>query len=126
MSKINTYFKLVKDGLPNIDKIIEGNLNNLKEELDILSEEETKEIARRRAICESCPLYSLNAKKDDSAYRSLFGFPFEYDSLREKYCGSCGCPISVKTASLTSNCGLEAYNNDHPNNKQPLLWEKFK
>jgi len=126
MSKLQEYLKLIKNGLPNIDKILEGMVNEIKLEHDLLSENEQDEIVRRRLICQQCPLFSLNAKEDDSEYQKLFNKKFEFDSTRKEYCGSCGCPYKVKTASLSSECGLNQYNIDNPENTQELKWTKYK
>ena len=68
MSKLKTYLDLVRRGIPNIDKIAEGLINQVKLEYNFLPEDEQEEITRRRLICKSCPLFSLNAKQDDSEY----------------------------------------------------------
>ena len=75
MSKFKEYLKLVKDGFPNIDKIAEGVLNQVKSRYGYLPLEDQEEIARRQLICSTCPLFSLNAQKDDSEYRKLMGVP---------------------------------------------------
>jgi len=126
MNRLKTYIDLVKRGLPNIDKIMEGWVNDIKLDNNLLSQEEVDEILRRRLICHSCPLFSLNARNDDTEYKKLFKEAFEFDELRGEYCGSCGCPSSKRTSSLSSECGLSYYNEINPENKQPLKWEKFK
>jgi len=125
MSKLKEYLDLVRKGVPNIDKITEGLINQVKMEYDFLPEEEQEEITRRRLICQECPLFSLNAKNDDTEYKKLFNESFVFDELRGKYCGSCGCPSNTRTASLASDCGLSYYNESNPNNKQPLKWTKY-
>ena len=125
MSKLKTYLDLVRRGIPNIDKIAEGLINQVKLEYNFLSEDEQEEITRRRLICKSCPLFSLNAKQDDSEYKKLFGASFEYDETRGEYCGSCGCPMQTRTASLASECGLSYYNETHPDNVQELKFTKY-
>ena len=125
MSKLKTYLDLVRRGIPNIDKIAEGLINQVKLEYNFLPEDEQEEITRRRLICQSCPLFSLNAKLDDSEYKKLFNEEFVYDDTRGEYCGSCGCPIATKTASLGSDCGLDYYNKTHPENKQELKFTKY-
>lgn len=125
MSRLKNYIDLVKRGIPNIDKISEGLLNEIKDEFGLLSKDEQEEIAKRRLICRSCPLFSLNAKDDDSEYKKLFKESFKFDPVRNEYCGSCGCPYKTRTASLSSDCGLEYYNEINPDNKQALKWNKY-
>lgn len=126
MSRLKDYIDLVKRGLPNIDKIAEGVINQVKEELGALSPEEQEEIVRRRLICQSCPIFSLNAKKDQAEYKKLFNEDFKFDSIRNTYCGSCGCEYKTRTASLSSECGLSYYNELHPENTQELKWKTYK
>lgn len=126
MDKLKEYIDLVRRGVPNIDKIAEGVLNQVKQEFGALPLDEQEEISRRRLICEACPLFSLNAKKDDKEYQKLFKTPFEFDSVRNTYCGSCGCEYKLRTSSLSSNCGLEHYNNLNQEDKQELKWTTYK
>ena len=63
MSKFKEYLKLVKDGFPNIDKIAEGVLNQVKSRYGYLPLEDQEEIARRQLICSTCPLFPLMLKK---------------------------------------------------------------
>lgn len=125
MSKLKEYLKLAKDGLPNFDKIVEGIINDVKLEHNLLSQEEQEEIMRRRLICQQCPLFSLNTFKDDTEYKKLFNKSFESDRINEEFCTSCGCPIKTKTASLDTECGLKTYNDNNPDNIQTLKWNKY-
>lgn len=116
MSKLAEYLALIPKGFKNIDKVLEGIVNQVKLEFGTLPQEEQEIIMGRRAICASCPFMSLNAKK--------LGF---YTTDREdEHCTQCGCPIGTRTASLESNCGLETYNEANPETKLPLKWEKTK
>ena len=126
MSRLSDYIELVKRGIPNIDKIANGVLNQVKDKFGTLPLNAQEEIARRRLICNECPLFSLNAKENDSYYQELFKGKFEFDSVRNKYCGSCGCPYETRTASLESNCGLEHYNNTNKDKQIPLKWTFYK
>ena len=121
MSKFIEYLKLVPKGLSNPKQILEGWINDYN--FDNLEDKEVKEILKRRAICEQCPFNSINAKISKE-HKELFGFNYTTDR-DDLHCSICSCPIKQKTASLSSNCGLENYNNLNENNKQPLLWEKF-
>ena len=124
MNKLQEYLKLLPAGLKNIDKVLEGYLNEVKKEFNYLPVDAQEEIVRRRLICESCPFFSLNLEKEDKEYRELYEKPFKSLRKGERFCGICGCPEKVKTASLSSNCGLESYNKSHE--KQiPLKWTAY-
>lgn len=116
MSKIKEYIKLLPKAIANIDKVAEGFINDVKLEHGMLTQEEQEIIAGRRLICQECPYNSKKAQE--------LGI---YKTDRTDYhCSLCGCLINKKTAALTENCGIEAYNFDNPNNKLPLKWEKTK
>lgn len=115
MKGLLEYIKLIPQGIANADKIVEGVINEVKLEAGTLPEDEQAEIVRRRLICASCPFMSENAKKAGN-----------YNSNRiDEHCIQCHCPIKTKTASLTSNCGIEAYNRRHPKAPMELKWEAY-
>ena len=116
MSKFSEYIKLVPKGLKNIDKVIEGVVNQVKMELGTIPEEHLKIITERRLICLQCPFNSVNAVKL-GVYAT---------DRKDEHCIHCGCPLKTRTASLESNCGAEAYNLNHPDNPITLRWEKIK
>lgn len=123
MSKFTEYLKLIPVGLKNPNKIVEGWFNDYN--LENLSEDRIQEILRRRDICEECPLNSLKAKTSQE-YKDLMGE--NYNTSRDDlHCSMCACTIRSKTASLSSNCGLETYNNNtnNINNIQELKWNKY-
>lgn len=123
MSKYLEYLKLLPKAVPNFDRLIEGWVNDIKLNNKALSENEVSEILRRRTICFGCPFNSDKAKTSQE-YETLYGK--HYESEREDpHCSACGCPILKKTASLSSNCGLENYNNENPDNIQELKWNKY-
>lgn len=37
-------------------------------------------------------------------------------------CGACGCFLKKKTKCLSCSCGIQSYNQDHPDNQLPLKW----
>jgi hypothetical protein len=74
-------------------------VNEVKEQLSFLPEDEQAEIARRRLICANCPFNSDNAIKE--GYKT---------SRIDSHCILCGCTISRKTASLSSTCGIDCCN----------------
>ena len=115
MSKLSEYIQMIKDGIPNIGQILEGVTNQVRMEFNTIPEDEQDEIIRRRLICETCPLMSVNAVKLGT-----------YNTKRtDKHCTACGCPISTRTASLTSDCGIDVFNKANPNNTMPLKWEAY-
>lgn len=80
-----------------------------------LSKAKKAEIRRRRAICASCIHMSANYAKT-----GLFK-----TTRKDKFCILCSCNIFIKSASLSSNCGIEELNK-RTNDNQPLKWEQFK
>lgn len=115
MSKFLEYLKLIPAGVKNLDKVVEGIINNAKLEKGTLSSEAEAEIYRRRAICDGCPYLSTNA--------TAAGW---YAADRtDEHCTMCGCPKSFRTASLDMDCGIEAFNKQHPEQTMPLKWTKF-
>lgn len=121
MSKYLEYLKLIPKGLSNPKQVLEGWINDYN--FDNLPKEEVEVILNRRAICEQCPLNSIHAKVSNE-YKELFGFNYQTDR-NELHCSICACPISAKTASLSSDCGLSYYNEINPDNKQNLKWKKL-
>lgn len=116
MSAIAEYIKLLPKGIKNIKKIADGVVNQVKMEFDALPQEEVEIIAGRRLICRQCPYNSINATK----------LGLYTGDRTDEHCIHCGCPIATKTASLESNCGLEEFNEKHPDNQIPLKWVKIK
>lgn len=114
MSKIGELLKLIPKGFKNFDKIVEGWTNDIRMEMGDLPEEQVAIIIQRRLICAECPFNSKNAVK--------LGF---YSTQRtDEHCTQCLCPINAKTASLSSNCGLDEHNKRHPEHQIPLRWTK--
>lgn len=109
MSKLTEYAKLVpKAKLPNL---LEGLANQALMGVNMMSEHEKQIIMKRRDICNTCEFNSRNAKK------------IGYETDREDYhCSMCGCPVATRTASLTSNCGIEAWNAENPDDQMELKW----
>lgn len=100
---------LIKKAWENKEHIIHGIFTAVKNEFNMLSEEEQKIIAERRAICAECPFNSSNAVKIGYVTNRL-----------DEHCTACGCNIFVKTSCLECNCGIEALNNEN----QELKWKK--
>src|SRR6185437_16497077 len=116
MSKWVEYLKLLPKGFTNGEKIIEGWSNEIKLQFGTLEEDEREEILRRRVICNACPFNSINAQSSPE-YKELYGV--NYKTNREDlHCAHCSCPISSKTASLTSDCGITSYNLSHKDKPQ--------
>lgn len=122
MNKYLEYLKLVPRGLKNIEQVVEGVMNDIKINNGALTEEQQNEVLKRRLICKYCPFMSENAKTSQE-YFELFNQHY-VTHRSDEHCSMCGCPISTRTASLSSNCGLEHYNNTHEN-KIELKWKTF-
>ena len=119
MSAINEYMKLIPRAFRNAGKIIEGATNIIKDNFNHLPEDEKNEITRRLVICKTCPFMSTNALNDPA---------MNYKTDRpDEHCSLCGCNIVLKTSSLESNCGIEAYNQTPSGQIQPLdlKWAKY-
>lgn len=116
MSKLLEYIKLIPRGIKNLDKVVEGLTNQVRIELGTIPQDDLEIIVGRRLICGECPYLSTNAVK--------LGL---YTTDRtDEHCTHCGCPISTRTASLDSDCGIEVYNKDNPDSPLKLKWEKVK
>jgi len=122
MNKYLEYLKLVPKFFTNADKIIEGWINDAKLEHGSLSKEDEAIIITRRAICSECPFNSFNLRNNDALYKEMFKEDFKTDRSDE-FCGICSCPLVKKTASLASNCGIENWNLEHPEQKLELKWK---
>lgn len=114
---ITEYVKLIPKILKNKTNIVEGIINSVKLEFNSLSKEEQDEIIKRRLICKSCIFMSENAKNS-------LTLSYKTDRLDE-HCSLCKCNIKLKTASLDSNCGIEAHNEENNENLE-LKWKAFK
>lgn len=121
MNPIIERLELLKKGLKNFDKVVEGVWNN--SDFANLSQEKKDVIAERLSICGECPYNSINAKASEE-YFALFGKHYE-TTRNDLHCSMCGCLIKAKVASLSSSCGLEIYNSKHKDNKQSLKWKAY-
>lgn len=115
--------KLTQKGFKNLDKIFEGVRNDISNTFQILSEDKQKVIADRMDICLNCPFNSEKAK-ESKEYFELTGS--NYNTARtELHCSLCGCTTTYKVASLSSNCGIEHWNENNKEKQLPLKWKKY-
>lgn len=116
LSKIKEYISLLPKVIDNADLIAEGIYNKLAE--SSLTEDEKLEIIKRKLICEGCIYNSKNAVNIKE---------LNYKTTREDdHCIQCGCNIELKTHSLKSKCGIDAYNRRNPNKPQlALKWDTY-
>jgi len=122
VSKLSEYISLLPRGFKNIPQILEAVSNQVRMELRSLPKEKQDIIIGRRMICETCSYMSQNAV---NGYE-INGEKSIYETDRDdKHCIWCGCPISTRTASLESNCGIQAYNFDNGADV-PLKWKEEK
>jgi hypothetical protein len=113
--------KLIPKGIKDIDKIIVAISNDIALEHGMLKEEDKEIILGRRLICSTCPFMSKNAVQSKEYFDLING---HYSTDREEdHCSMCGCPTKIRTAAFTKNCGMEAWNIDHPNNQKELKWK---
>ena len=124
--KTENLLKILPKIITNAPQIIEGVSNQVKMHYGTLPEDEQEEIVRRRLICSQCPLMSDNVRNDESAYISLYNKSYNDKDREEPHCTICLCPISRKSAALSSPCGLDEYNKQFPNNKQELKFNIYK
>jgi hypothetical protein len=118
MSLFLEYLKLVPRAIKDADKIVEGEINQVKMKYGTLPEDEQNEIIRRRIICDTCPFLSSNAVANPA---------LNYKTDRpDEHCIHCKCPKNRKTAALSESCGLEVYNRQHPESPIPLKWDVYK
>lgn len=122
MNPFADYMKLLKQGVKNADKIIEGISNKTLKEFNLLSNENKTIISDRMDKCLDCPFNSRNAKLS-TEYLAIYGK--HYATGREDFhCSLCGCLLELKTASLSSNCGVETWNERNPSKPMELKWHK--
>ena len=120
MSKLSEYLSLIPRGIKNVPQILEAVTNQTKMEFGMLSKERQEIIIGRRLICATCPYMSNNAVKG----YVIDGKSDTYKTDRnDDHCIWCGCPVSTRTASLESRCGIEIYNEENEANI-PLKWDK--
>jgi hypothetical protein len=123
MSRLTEYINLAIKGLPYSLEILQSVITDVQLKHNTLSEDKKAEIIRRRVICATCPFMSENTKSSQE-YKKLTGK--EYSSSRvTPHCSFCGCPISTRTAGLSSNCGIEVWNGQNSEQQIPLKWSKY-
>jgi hypothetical protein len=125
MNPYKEYMALSLKGLKNLNKVLEGVATKTANQFKLLSNEKQNVIAERMDICIKCPYNSTNAVTSPE-YLQLTGE--HYSTTRtELHCSFCGCICTYKTASLSSDCGIETWNNSNPNKPEKhleLLWKR--
>ena len=122
MNPYKEYMALSLKGLKNLNKVLEGVATKTANQFKLLSDEKQNIIAERMDICIACPYNSANAITSPE-YVQLTGKHYE-TSRDELHCSFCGCVCTYKTASLSSNCGVESWNASKPDKQIELLWHK--
>lgn len=124
MNPFKEYVNMSLQGLKSLDKVLEGMATDTANRFKLLSDEKKKIISDRMDICFDCPYNSRNAKSSPE-YKELTGS--NYNSSRpELHCSLCGCVATFKVSSLSSNCGIEHWNEKNPTKKLPLKWTEVK
>lgn len=95
----------------NWSKILEGVRNHVLPPAKIkeLIESTSKE---RLAICQACPFNSNNARNKEDKTITM-----------QSSCVLCGCFLILKSKSLSSNCGIEKWNENNPDSPKELKWK---
>lgn len=119
MSSFFEYINLIGKGLKNFNKVAEGIVN--KTTFKALPEEDQKLILDRLAICHECP-YNSDLAQASEEYLKIMGKPYE-TKRKDLHCSLCGCVVEFKVASLSSNCGIEVYNQGKKD-KLELKWKR--
>jgi hypothetical protein len=122
MNPFADYMNLLKQGVKNADKVIEGISNKTLKEFNLLNDDDKQRITDRMDICLNCPYNSRNATVS-SEYMALTGVPYS-TGRSELHCALCGCVVEFKTACLTCNCGIADWNSKNSQKKLPLKWTK--
>ena len=99
---------------------MEGMATKVANDFKLLSNEKQNIIAERMDICLNCPYNSRNARTSQE-FKELYNASYGSDR-KEFHCSLCSCILEFKTASLSSNCGIESWNTLHPNRKLELKW----
>ena len=122
MNPYKEYMALSLKGLKNLNKVLEGVATKTANQFKLLNNEKQNIIAERMDICLKCPYNSTNAVSSPE-YLQLTGE--HYSTTRsELHCSFCGCICTFKTASLSSDCGIESWNASKPDKQIELLWHK--
>ena len=122
MNPFLDYMKLLKQGVKNADKIIEGISRKTLNEFNLLNDDDKHQIADRMDICLNCP-YNSRLARTSPEHLELTGLPYA-TGRTELHCSLCGCVIEFKTACLSCNCGIETWNERYPDKKLELKWKK--
>ena len=96
---MNDYLQVLKNGMSNLSGISEGWYNEVKDGMNLLTEEQRQVIEYRLQKCAECPFNSVNALNTTS-YKTTLDY---------YHCSSCKCPLSKKTKAFSDNCGLEYF-----------------
>ncbi len=138
MNLFNEIITLAPRVIANAGDIVEGVTTNIKDKAGLTSVKESKEIERRRGICNNCPFNSTNAKERNGEYERLIkevesrngvdlsDIDLSYKTSRpDLHCTLCGCNVDNKTSCLSCNCGIKYFNDTH-GTKLELKWTEFK
>lgn len=118
IKSIQEYLQAVRLGIQNGDKIIEALTVSAQVKNKEISEDALAEILRRKDICAVCPHNSKNAK-EQKIYNSAL--PYEH-------CILCKCRIGYddsKEYCLSCTCGVQVWNDSHPNQMMEVKWQAF-
>ena len=115
-----------RNGMKDISKVTEGISNSVLNSFNLLDEDKQDIIAERYETCLNCPFNSEKAASSKE-YKDLTGKHYKTERT-ELHCSLCGCVAKFKVAALSSNCGAELWNAQHPQNPElhvPLKWKSI-
>lgn len=96
-----------------INEILEGHINELKALAGVANPKKEEIFAKRAAICNNCPL-----KNGNNCNPRLFMDPETMDistTRKPGYVKGCGCRLSAKQRSPSSECPAGFWGNEFKN-----------
>lgn len=112
-------------GARHADKVLEARYNKSLLDFGKLDAEKMAEADRRTSLCLDCPFNSVRAKTSPEFLALYGGHYYTNRSDSDLHCSHCSCDIDYKVLAFSDPCGLKHYNDNHPENPQPLYFGVF-
>jgi len=120
MSKTSEVLNEYWNGINNIGNVVESRINEVKKAWGVLDPAVRLEAEKRFGICESCPFNSILAQTS-TEFKELTGKPYS-TKRTDFHCALCLCPLEQKVLAMNDNCGINFWNNVHPDKFMPIKW----